>query len=211
MSSAAERARSRVDEDQPAVSGSTREERQDWRVAYHEAGHAIAAALCGSQWTKATIEPAWGLLGFVACSDGFDHEANEAFFKWAGSYAQARGLLRDQDWPDPTDKACERQDLMENRLWSHVARVERSVGSSEDMKTVNSYFDDGRLATLETKDQWASELNLAWSQVCSLAARLVVERTIRPTWREPTADEYPYDEDPKYDRPAYDDTEFDYR
>ncbi len=127
----------------------------DWQTAYHEAGHAVAAALCGEQWTSVRIMPTepdpralHTLLGEMRdVSRAYTPPANDAFICWAGAWAEARGTDGD-------------------------LRTAQDEHASSDMERAAAYRGN------ETEDQWAAELESAWPQIEILAEQLVSEGTV---------------------------------
>lgn len=127
-------------------------------TAYHEAGHAIAAALCGEQWTSASIHADGG--GFTAIQfRPATHQANRAFISWAGPWAEARYVMGETA-----------QDL--------VRFVLESGGGREDMEDIEKYWKDSTLAPHETEDQWGGELELAWWIIDDMARQLMDTRFV---------------------------------
>lgn len=121
------------------------------RLAFHEAGHAVALALCGEQWTSARVDrPAPEFNGWVKHAS-VGNPANAAFVAWAGSYAEARSVY-------------ERDDPL---LWTYV-RAAQEEGGRGDMQACLRYWGTPH----EPVEQWAAELEVAWPQIRRLAARL---------------------------------------
>lgn len=121
-----------------------------WRAAYHEAGHAIAAALCGVQWTHATVVPSGQVNGYVAHEE-IEDPHTLAFVAWAGIWAEAY-------WLD-----C---DLLPLTITS----------GANDMETVEAYWNDS--LEPESEDDWEGHMRVAWGAVEDLAERLFEERMI---------------------------------
>lgn len=130
-----------------------------WSVAYHEAGHLVAAVLCGLQWTEAWIDP-HGLRdefmrGVVRMLSRDDTPAADiAFFYWAGSYAQAR---YEAGSGDP---------------WLFLQEIQDECGAA-DMLRVWDYWNDPTHAPHETDEQWAIELDKGWATLERWAEQLV--------------------------------------
>jgi len=64
----------------------------EWATAYHEAGHAIAAELCGVRWTSVASYPyntRSGTVGLTRFLPGAPPK-DRAFIAWAGPWAEAR-------------------------------------------------------------------------------------------------------------------------
>lgn len=135
-------------------------DRESRRLAFHEAGHAIAAALCATQWTSARIVPGSVGLGCVL-GDPTPEPVNRTFVAWAGLYAEARSC-------------CEADDP---RLWWNVSAAQDEHGYS-DMPPCWRYWVDPAEAPHETPQGWAAEIELAWPQVELLAKRLLRELTV---------------------------------
>jgi hypothetical protein len=146
------------------------------QVAYHEAGHAVAAVLCAVGWTEARLfdddsmeSHEMGLAGrtkYVAEHYYDTTPANQAFIAWAGSWAQARYLSPDDPWRD-------------------LAGLHDTT-SAGDMEDVYAYWNDPANAPLQSDEQWAREMDWAWPAVVPLAERLMRRRVVRtplhPDW-----------------------------
>lgn len=145
------------------------------RTAYHEAGHAIAAALCAVAWTEVRLVAsgaerleegldAW--TEFVAEHYEETSPANRAFIAWAGPWAEARYLA-------PRD------------LWAALPETQ-TYGGESDMEGVFEYWQSSDCAPHETEERWARELDCAWPQVQHLAKRSwrkgVVRTKYHPLW-----------------------------
>lgn len=117
---------------------------QEWAIAYHEAGHAIAAELCGVRWTSVAIFPddgASGVHGVTRPLPGQDSpDSSWAFIAWAGAWAQARYTGED------------------------LSAVQQESGDA-DLGTVGDVVAD--------EDAWSLDLELHWGEIEALAERLV--------------------------------------
>ena len=140
-------------------------------IAYHEAGHATAAVLCvaGRTQMQGTVDPDQGTEFFNGMNNGWsayvaEHyadttEENGAFIAWAGSWAEAHYL-------DPDDP------------WRVLAGIQQTGGSS-DMVRVYDYWRDPAHDPHDTEEQWARELDRAWSHVEELAKQLARQPQVR--------------------------------
>lgn len=146
-----------------------------WRVAYHEAGHAIAAALCGVQWTEARANPnpdntfrtaglypdhytpedigRASLAGWVE-GETIEEAASEAFVAWAGQYAETRSGYAES-----------------------LARTE--AGAESDWGKVWTYWNDPAHTPHQTEDDWEAALDAAWPHVEAMARELAVHGIAR--------------------------------
>lgn len=129
----------------------------DWELAYHEAGHAIAAEIVGVGWTSVAVFPDDGTridydgrpwLGLTRYVPRHDVPPSAwAFLAWAGCWAQARYTGEDL-----------------------FTVQERSGGA--DMPRVDAYDAPW------SEDAWALDLELRWSEIERLAERLVMTGTV---------------------------------
>ena len=140
-------------------------------IAYHEAGHATAAVLCvaGRTEMQGTVDPDPGTEFFTGMDHGWtayvaEHyedttEENRAFIAWAGSWAEARYL-------DPDDP------------WRVLPAIQQTDGSA-DMVRVYDFWRDPAHDPHDTEEQWARELDSAWSHVEELAKQLARQHPVR--------------------------------
>jgi hypothetical protein len=132
------------------------------QIAYHEAGHAVAALLCVVGWEEIAISrrlDRWGWTTLVEEHEDDTTPANLAFIDWAGAYAEARYLSPDDPWA--------------------VLPEVQNVSARSDMRKVRAYRDDPAHAPHESDEQWARSLDGAWKHVVALAERLARERVVR--------------------------------
>ena len=117
----------------------------EWAIAYHEAGHVVAAQICGIRWTSVVSVPhntRSGILGATRHLPGAPSK-DRAFVAWAGSWAQARYTGAD------------------------LMSVQEEYGDA-DMDIVSHLGWD-----LADEDEWALALELHWPAIEALAERLV--------------------------------------
>lgn len=122
-----------------------------WDLAYHEAGHAVAAILCGVAVTEVVVDEDHGWVNGDPEHVADTSPANLAFIAWAGSWTEARF------WSDDP--------------WSVLPEVQEETSRS-DMAVVNAYWADPGNAPHETDEQWASAIDWAWSCVETFASSL---------------------------------------
>jgi hypothetical protein len=131
-------------------------------TAYHEAAHAIAAALCAVQWYTARIfddDP--DLDGRVTHEPIRDPESR-AFIAWAGAYGEARARY-------PRDDPFLRERV-------HEARA--AHGFSDEM--IMNCYDH----TPADHARWAAALERAWPEVRKLAVELLRDGMVATPYGE---------------------------
>jgi len=115
-------------------------------TAVHEAAHAVAAAICGVQWTSARLLDRPVMLGYRAWVriPVIDSDADKAFIYWVGCWAEAR-------W-----------------LGIPLEEAQRTSGGI-DNRVVGAYWTAGGR---EGPDRWVAAMEPAWSEVLSFARKL---------------------------------------
>jgi hypothetical protein len=142
-------------------------------VAYHEAGHSVAAVLCGGKCCHITIEPDGdydGLTNVVVA------QRNLAFVTYAGVWAEARA-----EWGKVLDGKDD--DCLTFDDYVAIAFGRNAEGDLREYRRLMialaaAYGDLNALLTYESEKAWCRQLEAKWLVIRKVAELLVAEADV---------------------------------
>jgi hypothetical protein len=146
-------------------------------TACHEAGHAVAALMCGGEVKSITIDPTAEYQGHTGVRIRRCHSARVTY---AGIWAEARAQWTESTLGDVDDDGCTFDDLVTAaylRNHEDAADYEHALDAEPWRRVAEElgrkWAQENGFEFVSREESWSRELEAVWPAIQALAARLL--------------------------------------